>query len=395
MAFFHYQARDLRGDMHRGVLDAPTELEVARKLKALRLYPVKIKPVRGRRSRSVPKELLIRFFYDLGDLLAAGLPLDRSLALIRSNQTHKVFQRVVQETLDAVQGGSDLSDALGNYRDIFGDLAGHMVRAGENSGTLAPILRRVAQYLEQRRTFRQNLISALVYPSILVVMSGISIVVLLVYVIPKFAQIFEDLHQAVPLLTRLLLQTGVFLTRFGWTVPVALLITFWGCRALYRRASVRRWADRLLLRLPVVKNLLLFTELTRFCRTLGTMLEAGVPMLRALTLVEQLILNTALQQALAPIHGEIKVGRSFSNFFRAREIFPPRMGTLLRIAEEQGNLGDSLVALGDYFEGELQRALQRIMTVLEPIIILTTGAAIGLMVMSMFSAIFGITEIQF
>ena len=395
MPYFQYQARDIQGTIHRGVLDAASEVDAARKLKAGRLYPVRIKPARSRRPRSVPKELMIRFFYDLGDLLLAGLPVDRSLSLISANQTHKVFRQVVQGLLDEVRGGGDLSDALGKYRDVFGNLASHMIRAGENSGTLAAILKRLGQYLEQRRAFQQNLLSALIYPMILILMSSVSIVVLLVYVIPKFAQIFDDLHQKVPLLTQLLLGTGVFLKNFGWVIPLFFLAAFVIGRKLYQNPRARSWVDRLLLRLFFVKKIILYSELTRLCRTLGTMMQAGVPLLRALNLVEQLIMNTALQKALAPIHGEIKVGRPVSNFFRSNPLFPIRMGTMLRIAEEQGNLGGGLLSRGDYFENELQRSLQRMMILLEPVIIIATGGAIGLMVLSMFSAIFGITDVQF
>jgi general secretion pathway protein F len=395
MPYFQYQARDIQGTIHRGVLDAASEVDAARKLKASRLYPVRIKPARSRRPRSVPKEMIIRFFYDLGDLLLAGLPVDRSLSLIIANQTHKVFRQVVQGLLDEVRGGGDLSDALGKYRDVFGNLASHMIRAGENSGTLAAILKRLGQYLEQRRAFQQNLLSALIYPMILILMSSVSIVVLLVYVIPKFAQIFDDLHQKVPLLTQLLLGTGVFLKDFGWVIPLFFLAAFVIGRKLYQNPRARSWVDRLLLRLFFVKKIILYSELTRLCRTLGTMMQAGVPLLRALNLVEQLIMNTALQKALAPIHGEIKVGRPVSNFFRSNPLFPIRMGTMLRIAEEQGNLGGGLLSLGDYFENELQRSLQRMMILLEPVIIIATGGAIGLMVLSMFSAIFGITDVQF
>jgi general secretion pathway protein F len=395
MPYFQYQARDIQGTIHRGVLDATSEVDAARKLKSSRLYPVRIKPARSRRPRSVPKELMIRFFYDLGDLLLAGLPVDRSLSLISANETHKVFRQVVQGLLDEVRGGGDLSDALGKYRDVFGNLASHMIRAGENSGTLAAILKRLGQYLEQRRAFQQNLLSALIYPMILILMSSVSIVVLLVYVIPKFAQIFEDLHQKVPLLTRFLLGTGVFLKDFGWVIPLFLLAVLVICRKMYQNPRSRSWIDQLLLRLVFVKKIILYSELTRLCRTLGTMMQAGVPLLRALNLVEQLIMNTALQKAIAPIHGEIKVGRPVSNFFRSNPLFPIRMGTMLRIAEEQGNLGEGLLSLGDYFENELQRSLQRMMTLLEPVIIIATGGAIGLMVLSMFSAIFGITDIQF
>ena len=395
MPYFQYQARDVQGDMHRGVLDAPSEQEAARKLKATRLYPVRIKKVRSRSRRSVPKEQIIRFFFDLSDLLAAGLPLDRSLSLISGNQTHKVFQRVVEEILQHVQGGSDLSDALGNYRDVFGDLAHHMVRAGENSGALPPILNRVAEYLEQRQVFRQSIISAMVYPAIVIAMSTISVVVLLVYVIPKFAQIFQDLNQKVPALTMFLLQTGIFLRDYGWTIPAVVLVMVLGVRRLYRLPRFRALCDRAVLRIPFIRGLVLQGELTRFCSTLGTMLQSGVPIIRAINLVQQLVVNSALAQALAPIHGEVKVGRPFSNFFRTNALFPSRMPTMLRIAEEQGNLGEGLLSLSNYFEKDLQQSLQRTTTLLGPVVILLTGLIIGVIVVCIYSAIISVTDIQF
>jgi len=395
MPYFQYQARDVQGDMHRGVVDAPSEQEAARKLKATRLYPVKIKKVRSRSRRSVPKEQIIRFFFDLSDLLAAGLPLDRSLSLISGNQTHKVFQRVVEEILQNVQGGSDLSDALGNYRDVFGDLAHHMVRAGENSGALPPILNRVAEYLEQRRVFRQSIISAMVYPAIVIAMSTISVVVLLVYVIPKFAQIFQDLNQKVPALTMFLLQTGIFLKDYGWIIPAVVLVMVLGVRRLYRLPRFRALCDRAVLRIPFIRGLVLQGELTRFCSTLGTMLQSGVPIIRAINLVQQLVVNSALAQALAPIHGEVKVGRPFSNFFRTNALFPSRMPTMLRIAEEQGNLGEGLLSLSNYFEKDLQQSLQRTTTLLGPVVILLTGLIIGVIVVCIYSAIISVSDIQF
>lgn len=395
MAYFQYQARDLQGQTHRGVLEALSEIDAARKLKSDRLYPLKVKAVRGGRPRRVPEEHVIRFFFDLSDLLSAGLPVDRALALISTNQTHKVFQRVVRDLLEEVQGGSDLSGAVGRYRDVFGDLSDHMIRAGEASGTLGPILRRLAQYLEQRRTFRQSLVSSMIYPVILFSISMVSMVILLVYVIPKFAQIFRDLNQQVPLLTEILLRLGVFLREYGWIFPVLLAVIYWGGRYLYRQPSVRRSVDRLLIRIPFSRTLVLHGELTRFCRTLGTMLQSGVPLLRALNLGEQVLMNSVLREAMVPLHREIKAGKSMSNYFRSQQAFPPRMGTMLRIAEEQGNLGDGLLGLGDHFERELQRSLQRMMALLEPMVIIMTGLIIAVMVMSMFTAIFGINEIKF
>lgn len=395
MGYFQYQARDLQGAVHKGVLEALSELDVARKLKSSRLYPVKIKAIKSHRPRRVPEEHIIRFFYDLSDLLYAGLPVDRALALISTNQTHKVFGRVVQDLLGEVQGGMDLSGAIGKCRDVFGELSDHMVRAGEASATLAPITKRLAQYLEQRRGFRQSLISSMIYPCILIGTSSVSMVILLVYVIPKFAQIFDDLNQKVPFLTQVMLTAGVFLKEFGWILPLIVAAGFFGGRYLYRRPKARRVMDRMLFRIPFTRYLILYSELARFCRTLGTMIQAGVPLLRALSLGQELLINTVLKEAIAPLHREIKAGHSISNFFRTHQPFPSRMGTMLRIAEEQGNLGEGLLGLGEHFETELHRRLQRLMILMEPAVIIATALVIGTMVLSMFTAIFGINEIKF
>ena len=395
MGYFQYQARDLQGVVHKGVLEALSEPEAARKLKSNRLYPVKIKAVKSHKPRRVPEDHIIRFFYDLSDLLYAGLPVDRALALISTNQTHKVFQRVVQDLLAEVQGGADLSGAIGKYRDVFGELSDHMVRAGEASATLPPITKRLAQYLEQRRAFRQSLISSMIYPCILLGTSAVSMVILLVYVIPKFAQIFHDLNQKVPFLTEVMLQAGVIVKEYGWIFPILLAVGFWGARYLYRQPKARGVLDRLLFRIPFTRYLILYSELARFCRTLGTMIQTGVPLLRALSLGQELLINSVLKEAIAPVHREIKAGHSMSNFFRTHQPFPSRMGTMLRIAEEQGNLGEGLLGLGDHFEGELQRRIQRLMVLLEPAVIIVTALMIGTMVLSMFTAIFGINEIKF
>ncbi len=395
MSYFQYMARDAGGEIHRGVMEALSEQDAARKLKSGKLFPVRIKAVKSQVRRRVPEEHIIRFFFDLADLLVAGLPLDRALSLISSNQTNKRFQRIVQDLFDSVQAGNDLSGALGQYRDIFGALSAHMIRAGEASGTLGPILKRLAQYLEQRRAFRQSLISSMIYPVILLAVSLVSVVVLLVYVIPKFAQIFHDLNQKVPLLTQIMVDTGEWLTEYGWMVPVIIAVGFWGGKYLLRQPEVRKLLDKALFWVPFSRYLILHSELTRFCRTLGTMLESGVPLLKALDLGREMIMNAVLRDYIAPLHQEIKIGRSMSNFFRAQSAFPARMGTMLRISEEQGNLGTGMLALSEYFEKELQKTLQRIMTLMEPVVILFTGGIIAVMVISMFKAIFAINDIKF
>jgi general secretion pathway protein F len=192
-----------------------------------------------------------------------------------------------------------------------------------------------------------------------------------------------------------MVNVGAWLKDYGWTVPILVAVGFWGGKYLLLQPKVRRGLDRFLFWFPFSRYLILHSELTRFCRTLGTMLESGVPLLRALSLGQELILNSVLRESVEPLHQEIKTGRSMSNFFRNNSIFPPRIGTMLRISEEQGNMAAGLLSLSEYFEKELQRTLQRIMALMEPLVILFTGGLIGLMVISMFSAIFGINDIKF
>lgn len=395
MTSFQYRARDAGGATHRGVIEALSESDAARKLKSSKLFPVSIKAATGKRKRRIPEEHIISFFFDLSDLLVAGLPLDRALSLISANQTHKRFQRVVQELFESVQGGNDLSGALSHYRDVFGALTDHMIRAGEASGTLGPILKRLAQYLEQRRLFRQAMLSAMIYPIIIVSVAAISVVTLLVYVIPRFAQIFQELNQPVPFLLNIMIGLGLWLRKYGLILPILAAGALLAGKYLLQKPEARRTLDRFLFRLPFSRYLIMYSEMTRFCRTLGTMIEAGVPLLRALTLGQGLILNVGLKGSMNPLHQEIKAGRSISNFFRSQPSFPARMGTILRISEEQGNLGAGFLSLSDHFEKELQRTLQRIMTLAEPLVILLTGGFIGVIVLSMFSAIFGINNVKF
>ena len=205
-------------------MEALSEADAARKLKSGKLFPVSIKAATRGGKRRIPEEHTIRFFFDLSDLLVAGLPVDRALSLISTNQTHKRFQRVVEELFESVQAGNDLSGAMSQYRDVFGTLSDHMIRAGEASGTLGPILKRLAQYLEQRRLFRQSMLSAMLYPAILLSTSTISVVILLVFVIPRFGQVFHELNQPVPLITKMMIDTGLWLRDYGWVIPLLAVV---------------------------------------------------------------------------------------------------------------------------------------------------------------------------
>jgi len=396
MGFFAYRAVDSSGATAKGIIEASTPEEAARKLRSNQLYPTKIEPVgKGKARRKIPDEVIIGFCKDLADLLSAGLPMDRSLTLLVSQERNQGFRRILTDISRSVQEGKPLSDAVESHKDVFGSLVGHMIRAGEASGALEAVLRRLSEYLERKRAFKQSILSASIYPALLLSMSLLSMVVLLVYVIPRFAKIFEDLQQNVPFITKVLLKAGIAIERYGWVIPIVLIIGFFAVRRLHLSSEGRKRLDGLIMKLPLVKRLTLYTNLSRFFLAMGTMVRAGVPLLRAIALARNVVENTVIKAELAPLYDNVKAGKAVSSVFAGKEIFPPRIAPMLRVGEEKGELGETLLALGSYFEQETEKILRRLITLLEPAVIIGTGLVIGAMVLSMFSAIVSVSDIKF
>jgi general secretion pathway protein F len=393
MAHFEYLARDKTGAKLKGALDAASVDDASRKLAAKGLYPVSIKPVKARQGGAGAKEAAITVFEDLGGLLSSGVTVDRGLALMAAGETNKGTKAVILDMLERVQKGQNLSEAVASYPDLFGDLAPHLLRAGESSGKIQLILPWITEYLRELHNFRKRLISSLIYPAILLAMSAVSVVVLLVYVMPKFGQIFKDLNQEPPAVTKALLAIGEALSDWGFLLPIAFAAFWWGGKAVFKDPRVRAALDRLWLKLPVARDLILHSDLNRFCSTFGIMLQSGVPMLTSIRLAENVLGNATIREKIAPLAREVKAGRPVSGFFRQIDMFPPRLGSMMHIAEEQGRLAEGLVKLGEHYRGEFQQNLSRIVTMAEPLVIIVTGMIIGLLVISMFTAIFGVNEI--
>ncbi len=395
MPYFSYQAQDATGNTHKGIIEAPSITEAVKKLRSNNLFPIKIKQTGRQQRRKVPEESVIAFCKDLSDLLRAGLPMDRSLAILTKQESAPVFKDIINEIFKEVQQGANLSEAVEKHQDALGPLVHHMIRAGEASGTLEAILNQLSSYLERKRQFRQNLISSSIYPVLLLVMSLFSMTILLVYVIPRFAKIFEDLHQEVPAITQILLKLGILVEKYGWTIPVILGILFFTIRNLVKSPHWKKRLDQLIIKIPIVSKLVTFSDLSRFFMTLGTMSKAGVPLLKAISLGLNVVSNTTLVEHLSPLYNEVKTGKSLSSFFSGNSFFPVRIATMVKLAEEKGELGQTLIELGEYFERETEKILQRIIALMEPAIIIGTGLVIGTMVLSMFSAIIGISDVQF
>jgi general secretion pathway protein F len=395
MALYRYRAQDKSGEIRSGQLEAASLDEVIRTIKSRKLYPLKIRQSRkfGLR-RGVSDRDVISLFRDLGGLMKSGLSMDRALALSAANVRNKSLGATVKEILERVQQGGALSDAVAEHSEVFGRMPAHLIKAGETSGKLTQTIEDFVEHLDRQRKFRQRLVSALVYPSILLAVSVVSILVLVMFVIPKFARIFDDLNQEMPAITKMLLDLGTWLGSYYYALPLGLLALYLAVKAFLGRPDGRKAFDKLALRTPLLRGFILDRELSRYFRTLGLLLQGGVPMMQAIGLGEQLLSNQNLKNVVQPLKGHVKGGRPLSQFFSGQRLFPERVGTMLYIAEEQGSLAGGLLQLGESYELDMQRKLETMATLAEPSVIILTGLFIGITVLSMFSAIFGVTDIQ-
>lgn len=369
--------------------------EAQRRLKSDGLFLLRIRPTKRRSGSRIPQKLVIRFLEDLGGLLNSGLTLDRALMVASANEKRQAFADIQRDMLATVRKGGHLSDALEKHQGVFGEMTHHLTRGGEWSGTVGDVLLRLARYKERQQEFRSKLLASMLYPSMLFVLSSVTILVMLLYVLPEFGKIFDELNQEVPFVTAVLLDLGEGITKYkelllGFFIAVLLLV------AMARRSSgVKAWVQKNILRVPYLKSLVIKKELSQFLRAMGTLLQGGIPILRALKLASVMISNPYVREDIAgKLHHHLKGGGSMSRFLRNNPLFPARAAALLYIAEEQGKLAEGFLKLGDEYEKELEGLISRLMHLIEPVMIIGTGLVIGSAVFGMFMGVFSISDIE-
>ena len=409
MAQFSYKATDQTGKIVTGTQDASDEKGVVAVLQAQGYIPIRITSsakVSSRLSsgweksifgvlKKVSEKDILRFTEDLATLLDSGLPLDRSLQILRDASDKKGLKSVLNDVLKAVQKGSDLSDALANHPKRFSRFYVNMVKAGEAGGFLDLILKRMSIYLNDIKDLKDYIVSAMIYPLFLICIGGISILILLTYVIPKFAVIFADLGQAIPFSTQLLLSTAAFFQKY----VLLLLAGFAAVIFLWRRFSMtpagRYRIDSFLTTLPVVGGFIQELETARFARTLGTLIKSGVPILGSLTLVQGVIRNRVIAESLDFIRERVREGDALSKPLADSDMFPKLATQMIIVGEETGRLDEMLFKIGDIYEKKVRNFIKKGMSLMEPAVILAMGIIIGFIVISMLMAIFSMNDMPF
>jgi general secretion pathway protein F len=350
-------------------------------------------PLFTRRKVSQPQ--LLQFTQELATLLAAGLPLDRSLVILGSLVEGEEFTKIMRTLVEAVRAGKSLAAAMTEHPDVFPKIYVNMIRAGEAGGILEAVLRYLTEYMERSLALKEDLKSALIYPLILGGAAGVSLIVLFVYVIPRFALIFKDVGQALPLITKIVIDFSEFLTQYGW---VLLLVLLGGITAglFYLRSPEGRteW-DRFCLRVWLLGELVKKFETARFARTLSALLRGGVPLLEALGTVQGVVGNRLLTHAIGQVQVRVREGKGMARPLGESGLFPPLALNMIAVGEETGKLDTMLNEVAEHYDQEVKRTTKRLTSILEPALILGMGLVIGVVVISMLLAIFSMNDLPF
>lgn len=406
MARFKYEAVDAAGEVTKEIMEAPDQQTVVHRLRDQGLLALSVEETHSLSSGGgfrlslgwgkLSQKQIGELTGQIARLLNAGLPLDRALTILISisdegDEQRKLLTRIQEQ----VRGGSALGDALDAQGGVFSRFYINMVRAGELGGSLEVVLERLAEFMERARELRESVTSALVYPIILLSVALLSVILLLTFVVPQFEQLFEDAGEALPMATRVVIVAGDAVRNYWWAGLLGGLLLVILCQRLLANPEVRHRWDRLVLRLPLFGDLVAKVEMARLARTLGTLLRNGVAMLTALAIVKETLSNRVLGDTVAEVAENLKAGESLAEPLMAAGSFPQLAVHMIRVGEETGQLEDMLIQVADTYDGEVQAAVKRMLTLLEPILILGLGVVIAGIIMSILVAILSVNDLAF
>jgi general secretion pathway protein F len=402
MPLFEYKAVAPTGETVQGTMEAASLDVVVLKLQEAGNVPLQAREAGaggfslggfslGRRSMSARE--VAEFTQQLATLLGAGLPLDRSLQVLLELAESDRVKRAMSEIRDKVRQGGSLSDALDEQHGAFNRLFINMVRAGEVGGSLDVTLARLSEYLERSRDLKDSVISALIYPVLLLMLAAGSLILLLVYVIPQFTPIFEELGGDLPLITKIVLGVGSILQNFWWLIALLVGLAVWWFRRMLADAEKRFAWDTRVLAMRWVGDLVAKMETARLTRTLGTLLTNGVPLLSALSIARNVIANTVLRKDVGSAAREVKTGGGLARNLARDGHFPRLALQMISVGEETGQLDSMLLKVSDTYDNEVRNTIDRLLSVFTPVVTLFLAVLIGTIVLSVLLAILSVNDL--
>ena len=433
MAQFKYIAKSRTGERQEGTLDAPDKRAAMLQLGRLGLVPISVSDVQAKAAAPAPADKakeppkpaakpaaapapgappkkwfrfekgvrthsrmkmgdLLLFTSELSDLLASGMTLGSALHALAQRKTGKAQDVVVTSLRDEVVSGASLSGALSRWPDSFPALYVSMVKAGEASGQLPGVLERLVKHYERVLSAREKVSMAMVYPLIVALVGISAMIFMMVFVIPRFSAMFEELGGTLPLPTRILIGMSKGLLKYGWALAIGGSFGVAALRRLLKTPAGLDWKDRFLLRMPVAGNIVRANAFANFAHTLGTLLANGVQVLQALTIVEHTVDNSIIAKAIHAAKDRVTDGSTISRPLSQDGVFPRLLTDMLAIGEESGDMSGALEHIGRRYDNELDRAVKVFTTILEPVMMLLIAVAVGFVAISMLLAVFELTS---
>jgi len=395
MAVYMWEGKNRMGEVQKGEMEAANDLIIRAALNRLKISPTKIK--------KKPKDLLenvaflqpkvketdvILFCRQFSTMIDAGLPIIQCLDILYSQQENKTFKKMLKEIKDFVESGSTLADALKKYPDQFNNLFVNMVSAGEAGGILDTILKRLSNYLEKAAKLKSRVKGAMTYPVVTMIIAVIVVAVILVFVIPVFQEMFAGFGSELPVFTQLVINVSDFVTSNIFYIVGAVVLFFYAVKRFYKTEKWRAIIDRNVLNLPVFGLLLRKVAVAKFTRTMGTMLASGVAILEALDIVARTAGNMTIEKAIYNVRNAIAEGRTVSDPLAESGVFPAMVCQMIAVGESTGALDSMLEKIADFYEEQVDQAVDNLTSLIEPFMLVFMGLTIGGLVVAMYLPIF-------
>lgn len=399
MALFYYRAVGRDGKTVDGTVEAGGQELASRQLRSRGLTLLSLSAedagsaVGRSQGRPPSRSDVLAMTTELAVLLRAGLPLDRSLRVLIDMAVVPSMGALLSDVLKSVKDGKALSVSLEPYVDLFGRFYLSMVRSGEASGEMSSVLTRLVEHLEEAKATRDSVVSALIYPVILLVVAVLSIVIMLAFVVPQFETLFNDMGEALPVLTRMVISAADFVKAWFWLLVILITGGVLALRSwLASEQGQQRWHGRLL-KLPIAGGIVFEFEMARFARTLGTLLGNGVPLLKAIDIAIETVANVVLRDALGALPPAVKQGQRMSVALADTKMFTPMVIQMTRVGEESGALDQMMLELAKVFDNHVNAGVKRSLALLEPLLILLMGAVIAFIIIAILMGILSVNDL--
>jgi type IV pilus assembly protein PilC len=410
MPTFQFEAMNQAGQEVKDEVDAPNTEEALAKVRALGYFPTRIREKGGKKKAGgdkkknkmpfalggVSNKRIVQFTRQLSTLQDAGLPILRSLRILEEQQKPGLLKAVLRAVGDDVEGGATLSEAMAKHPKAFDRLYTNMVAAGETGGVLDVILQRLAEFMEKAQKLKRKVIGAMVYPAVVITFAIAIVAFIMVTVVPKFNDIFAEFDTELPAITKLLIGFSEWFAGGrppGWAVvlvsPIAVILII---KLLKQSRGGRYFLDRVYMAVPIMGSLLRKSAIARFTRTLGTLINAGVPILEAINITKDTSGNEVYSRALVKVHDSIREGETFATPLRAARVCDSIVVNMIDVGEETGELDKMLIKVADNYDEEVEVAVASMVSILEPVMVVVLGGIVGFIVVALFAPLVSLIQ---